>query len=304
MRNLLLFALVAGLLWLVPIAAAQPAGLSVTKATDHVQETSSGITATEALEFNVTSAPAFLAAPVIRFLLDPDAPRPTVQVEVAGKPPATVDPARVKSVASSASGLPTFEANLTGMLGGLKNGDRVVLTSVHPVADATYRHGFAYAVPQAIVYATPLNGHAPKSTELGAFNPTLNGDEEHAVKTNVAAGFSYSLTFAAVGVAATPTNLNPYLVGGLGLVVGFVLAWSLFTRGKKGKKFEKGGEMESGAMLEARRRTLMAALKELELAHEAKEISDAAYAPLKEEYKAQTVRVLRSLEEKKEAPRT
>ena len=93
--------------------------------------------------------------------------------------------------------------------------------------------------------------------------------------------------------------------GALGVVVGLFLAYVAVRQGwvsapGKAKKFVKGGAMESRAVLEARRRTLLAALKELETAHETREVPDDAYGPLKEEYKAQAVRVMRSLEEKKE----
>ncbi|HLE47945.1 MAG TPA: hypothetical protein VI818_06580 [Candidatus Thermoplasmatota archaeon] len=93
-----------------------------------------------------------------------------------------------------------------------------------------------------------------------------------------------------------------FLAAFAGFIIAVVAARQGWLGSARAKKFEKGGEMESNDMLEARRRTLMAALKELEIAHEAKEIPDDAYAPLKEEYKAQAVRVLRTLDDKKEPP--
>ena len=160
---------------------------------------------------------------------------------------------------------------------------------------------------QLIVYAVPLEGRIPNGEGIPAFVDI--GERYHAGVENPSDGQHYLVEFLDAP-AAQPTrgttDFTPYVFAVAGIVVGFLLALFLARKGmiaQKAKKFEKGGTMESRDMLEARRRTLMAALKELELAHEAKEVPDNAYAPLKEEYKAQTVRVMRNLETKNEPGR-
>ncbi|HEX9816720.1 MAG TPA: hypothetical protein VGB18_07050, partial [Candidatus Thermoplasmatota archaeon] len=156
---------------------------------------------------------------------------------------------------------------------------------------------------QLVIYAEPMDNRVPVGENVPEFFPTET--RYHAVDENVADGHHYTVEFVTVqteGPGGT-RDLTPYLFAFVGVAVGFLIALMLARRGliaQKEKKFEKGGTMESRDMLSARRRTLMAALKELELAHDAKEIPDNAYAPLKEEYKAQTVRVMRTMDEKKE----
>lgn len=162
----------------------------------------------------------------------------------------------------------------------------------------------ACATESLVVFATPAAGADATGPNLGAFAPTGDG-RLHATPGAVGAGFPVVVTFIEGDAPPAPVeDLTQYVWGAAGLLVGVFLMYVVVKQGwvqiRREKRFEKGGRMESPSMLEARRRTLMAALKELETAHEADEVPEEAYSPLKEEYKAQAVRVLRSLESRKE----
>ncbi len=162
----------------------------------------------------------------------------------------------------------------------------------------------ACAAASLVVFATPATGSDATGPNLGDFVATGDG-RLHATPGAVGAGFPVVVTFVEGDAPPPPIeDLTQYVWGAAGLLVGLFLMYVVIKQGwvriRREKKFEKGGRMEGAAMLEARRRTLMAALKELETAHEADEVADEAYSPLKEEYKAQAVRVLRSLEARKE----
>jgi len=134
----------------------------------------------------------------------------------------------------------------------------------------------------------------------------IGGGRLHFGQKDVGANTTHTFFFEASPTVTTATSdLSKYVWAIAGAVLGaflvlFVIRQGWMSAPGRSKKFLKGGAMESRTMLEARRRTLLAGLKELEAAHDAKEVPDDAYAPLKEEYKAQAVRVLRTLEEKKE----
>jgi len=92
----------------------------------------------------------------------------------------------------------------------------------------------------------------------------------------------------------------------VGLVLGFLVWAMLVQRGVVQRRSRKQVvttaahvEMarEGKATLEARKRTLMAALKELEVAKMNGEVDTAAYDRLKAEYKKETVSVMRALEQ-------
>jgi hypothetical protein len=59
----------------------------------------------------------------------------------------------------------------------------------------------------------------------------------------------------------------------------------------------EAAKRESPAILETRKRALMAALKDIELAHQNREVEDAPYDAVKADLKAQTVTVMRALDE-------
>ena len=170
-------------------------------------------------------------------------------------------------------------------------GPQAVLKAYYPVAQFTVRavaidDGYEAGSPDMMLAAT-------------------SAVEYHGGRQNLAAGDETEVSFAAkAGAPLQSDNMTKWAWGISGLILGllvmFVAVKQGWLKGGTGPKFVKGGAMESKAMLEARRRTLMAALKELEQAREANQVPNDAYGPLKEEYKAQAVRVMRSLEEKKE----
>ncbi len=207
------------------------------------------------------------------------------------------------SVVNDGSGHDTAYVNLSALHTAIATSDKFSIRFEYDVGP-TYDRFVTSEPAQLVVYAEPIDDQIPVGENLPNFFPT--SDRYHAVDENVADGHHYTLSFVAVqttGNGGATRDMTPYLYALVGVIAGFLIALMLARRGliaQKEKKFVKGGAMESRDMLTARRRTLMAALKELELAHEAKEIPDNAYAPLKEEYKAQTVRVMRNLEEKNE----
>jgi hypothetical protein len=295
-RSLLVVALL-GIIAL-PSAVAQP--LEGTKVTDRLWDEGDGIRVSERLEFRVANASSFTKQPWVNFSADMERMEgnPIVSASL-GNQTHVLETERKDSSGPQTPGFQDFQANLSGLFPDARDGDALVLTVNYTTRGPSHSGRFGYAFDQAIVYVTPAKGHDVRVERINGFMPTGNGDEQHAVVGAVPEGYSYRVEFAEPGDLR---DLNTYVYGGIGIVLGFLIAWFLLKRQPKAKKFEKGGQMESSVMLEARRRTLMAALKELELAHEAKEIPDTAYAPLKEEYKAQTVRVLRSIEDKKETP--
>lgn len=195
-----------------------------------------------------------------------------------------------------------YMANVTGYLSAPSAGSTFLLLAGYATSAPLLQMKLHYAADRLVVYASPRAGYAPESAALGTFLPTAGG-QTHAVKLNPGAGFAYDFQFGPELSTGNTRDYSTYGWGMAGLVLGFALAYAGARRGlwsAKAKRFVKGGEMESATMLEARRRALMAALKELETAHDAKEIPDEVHGALKEEFKAQTVRVLRTLEEKKE----
>lgn len=95
----------------------------------------------------------------------------------------------------------------------------------------------------------------------------------------------------------------------IGLVAGLAIWAFLVQRGlvQKRKRKQVAGtaahkevaKVESAPTLEGRKRVLMAALKELELAKMNQEMDTAVYDALKADYKKQTVTVMRAIEESK-----
>lgn len=294
--RLLLAALV---LLSIPGASGAPAGATVAKETVTIGQQGSSLSVEERIEFQVSDAAGWASGANWTLWLQPDATGVQASASRNGQEQVLAPP-RVGRIAS-AGPFHQFYANLSGLYGNVSSGEALVLT-LRYTAGSTYSHRLSSVAETLVVFAEPDSGFEPTSTNLPAFFPT--GDRYHAAMQGAPEGLTFTVGFVAAGGGpAGARDLNPYLWGAAGLVGGFLVAAFLARRGKLGaapKKFEKGGEMESRDVLEARRRSLMAALKELELAHEAKEIPDSAYAPLKEEYKAQAVRVMRSLEEKRE----
>lgn len=198
----------------------------------------------------------------------------------------------------------TLTINLTSVQASAAPGAQYTVSVTYPVGGTQAVLKAYYAVAAFTVRAVALDdGYQASSPDL--MLAATSAVEYHGGKQNVVAGDETVVTFAAkAGAPVQSDDMTKWAWGLSGLVLGllvmFVAVKQGWLKGGSGPKFVKGGAMESKAMLEARRRTLMAALKELEHAREANEVPNDAYGPLKEEYKAQAVRVMRSLEEKKE----
>lgn len=284
------------LLLLLPTAhAAAPPGVTVARETDVIGYDAERLSVFLLLEYRVTDPAAYASNATWRFYTPLGVPEPSVKLrrENAESP---VDPARVNA-SGTAGAFAAWAIDLRANLGSLQTNENHTLSLSFNVQAMSVRFKAAAGLPQLVVYVENAGDRPILGERLSSFVPA--GARQHATATNMADGTEYAVTILA-SPSAPGRDMNPYLWGVGGLVLGFALALLWMRRSPKAKKFEKGGAMESRSVLEARRRTLMAALKELEVAHEAKEVPDEAYAPLKEEYKAQAVRVMRSLEEKKE----
>lgn len=288
--------LLATLLLVPAIDAAPPAGAVVDRETDTVeQSTATTNHISEKIEFRVTVTSQYNG----NWSFDIQPGHQNLQAFASRNGD---EQAVNVSVVKDGRGHDTAYVNLSAVHTAIATSDMFSIRFEYDVGP-TYDRFVTSEPAQLVIYAEPLDDRVPVGENVPEFFPTET--RYHAVAQNVGDGHHYTVEFVTVqaeGPGGT-RDLTPYLYAFVGVIVGFLLALTLARRGmiaQKTKKFEKGGAMESRQMLEARRRTLMAALKELELAHDAKEIPDNAYAPLKEEYKAQTVRVMRNLEDKKE----
>ena len=298
MKTRIQLLLLASLLIVPTIDAAAPAGAVVDKETDTIQQTSqTGNHISERIEFRVTVTSQYRGN--WSFQIQPGHQN-LEAFAVRNGEEQTVN----ATVVDDGSGHDTVYVNVSAIHTAIATSDTFAIRFEYDVGP-TYDRIVTSEPAQLIINAEPMEGKVPSGEKIPPFVDT--GGRYHAGMENPPDGHSYTVEFFTVsanpGGQPATRDFTPILYGIAGLAVGFLLALFLARRGmiaQKAKKFEKGGTMESSTMLEARRRTLMAALKELELAHDAKEIPDNAYAPLKEEYKAQTVRVMRRLDEKKE----
>ena len=92
------------------------------------------------------------------------------------------------------------------------------------------------------------------------------------------------------------TNYYMYSTLFLLLILVIVLAYSVRSK----KKMEKR-ESESTELLEAKKELLMNVLKEIEKRYRSKELSEDIYNRLKEDFKRETVNIVRKLEEMKQS---
>lgn len=277
------FALLALLLLALPTAAAQMPG----KETVNVMQSDQGLTVIDVLEWPSSIPHAFFWAPqgaaAVKVALVRADNTETAQTQ---SKTGTIRDGQEEYRVALANATAPVRLKIEYVMGG----DSVTL---RPWYDAG----------EYVVFATALQGQEPRSSTLG-FSP-LEGQRYHSTKQDTNANESYVVTFATVPhTGATNKDQTDWLWIIGAFLVGFLLAYIAFRKGwiaaqAKATKFQKGGAMESRSMLEARRRTLLAALKDLEQGHETKEVGDDVYGPLKEEYKAQAVRVMRTLEEKK-----
>ena len=113
--------------------------------------------------------------------------------------------------------------------------------------------------------------------------------------------------------AATPPDtpspspdMMPWLYAAVAFVLGCVV-WAMLVRAgavqRKTRKqvvataaHEEIAAKETAPVLEGKKRALMAALKDVELAHQGREMDDATYDAVKADFKRQAVNVMRALE--------
>lgn len=108
-------------------------------------------------------------------------------------------------------------------------------------------------------------------------------------------------------VAAPATPMSPWLFAVAGLVVGCILWALLVARGIVQKRSRRqvaavaahveAATNEPPAVLEAKKRFLMGALKDVELAKQNGELENNVYDAVKADFKRQTVTVMRAIEE-------
>jgi len=288
------WALLALLLLALPNARAESAPASQTEMIGQVSATRLHVA--EQLDWSSGSSDPTVA----RFQAPPALSNLTVTLWSGGRAQ-PIPASAVQKTGPMASGLDLYRADLSsGQVA--QNGSFTVYVE-YDVTGTSVKLATTYDVARLTVFVSHKASEAVTSDYFTQWIP-IDYRVEHATRNDVPANQTYTFSFQAAPTAPSQDR-TPILWGVLGLVAGIVLmligvrmGW-VASRPQKAK-FEKGGASEARTMLEARRRTLLAALKELEHAHEAKEIPDDAYAPLKEEYKAQAVRVMRNLEEKKE----
>ena len=290
----------------VPITQAQPTGgLTIEQHEIRLVESDSSILVVEVLRATATSS--FDGNITMRVPTGASNPTGKVTPSETGNA-APVPPARLQVQASSdayGEGMVRFYMWDVGYAGPQAASFEVEIAYTVTGSTSFVTHIFEPAAT-LVVYATPGADREVLAVGMGKLIPTENGEQQHVVVKDAKAGSGVILIFQTASGMASEQDLTKYIWSLAGLFVGLFIMYVIVKQGwihiQRPRKFEKGGRMESTPTLEARRRTLMAALRELEIAHDAKEIPDDAYAPLKEEYKAQAVRVMRSLDDKKDKP--
>ncbi len=170
--------------------------------------------------------------------------------------------------------------------------DALVLVYTAPTMDV------AASVPNEL----PADFFYPR--EPGSTDPTLVIHQYHSV-----GGFWFTVFPAGEAVTPAPVadGSNAWMWLLIGLLIGAGAWYALVRFGyvQKRQRKQVAGEAahkvvaktEPKTVLEGRKRVLMAALKELEMAKMNKEIDTEAYDALKADFKRQTVTVMRALEE-------
>jgi hypothetical protein len=288
---------ILALVLLIPTATAEP---DPSRGRDGFAQRGTGMHVVHQVDWEIPSADAYDAE--AHFY----APQPITNLSVSIVRAAATVPIPANSVLKlpPVGTFDLYRVNLSAVQPNATAGTRYSLLVEYDLRTTVVQMRNYYALPTLTVFVQPLSGYAATSNTFESFLPTGTG-AGHAVRTDAAANLTYDVAFEKIPTAAATRDLTRWVWLGVGLVLGLFLMLVSVRRGwvsaaPPARRFEKGGAMEARTMLEARRRTLLAALKELEQAHEAKEIPDDAYAPLKEEYKAQAVRVMRNLEEKRE----
>jgi hypothetical protein len=294
--------LLLALVFVPPPASAQPtAGIHVTSHQVSLEETGSGIDVEEILAFRIESAADFegnvtMFVPAGSGSFSARATSGSSSFDVPGE-------RVVLEPGVNAADQPRLVVSLGADLGNVSDGQAVNLTVFYSVAGvSSFTKSLWDPADSFALFLAPRPGSDPFVVGIDAPLMEVGDGRWHAAVSDVPSHYHFAATFRPE--APPVQDLTKYVWALAGVVLGLFVMYVIVKQGwvtiRRQKKFEKGGAVESSSMLEARRRTLMAALKELETAHDAKQVPDDAYAPLKEEYKAQAVRVLRSLEGKKE----
>lgn len=289
------YALAALCLLVLPIAAAEPAPATQRNS---VIQTDGGMHVTEQLDWQFTDNASY--EPVARFQAPPAIANLAITLWQGARSSSVPGDAVQRSAGTG--GLDLYRVDLSDLQPSIAAGARYSVVVEYDQAGTTIRLATTYAAGSLTLFVRTLDGWTAASDRFSEWIP-VGHDTHHATLQGVAANETHTVTFTRAAAAST-RNLDTYVWGAGGLFVGLIVMMVAIRQGwvasRAKPKFEKAGAAESRALLEARRRTLLAALKELEQAHEAKEVPDDAYAPLKEEYKAQAVRAMRNLEEKRE----
>lgn len=159
-----------------------------------------------------------------------------------------------------------------------------------------------------IIAYVPNGHHVDTSAQLlwdPPWNCTSAPCRIHEYETSGGLHFAILPGPAPGGTIIEADESFPYLPVVLGILGGILLWAFLVQRGlvQRRRRQEvttaahKTAATEGKDVLEARKRVLMAGLKELEMAKMNKQVDDATYDKLKSELKRQTVTVMRALEE-------
>lgn len=299
MKITLLASLAVAVLFL-PLASATP---EVPTHAVSVIENGAELQVSEALTFRVTSTATY--EDHVRFYARTGATNLQVRLSPPSGPNVTLLPAFVTRDGPAIGELEPYRANLSAAMSPLAASQsfKIEVGYRSPAASRVDLRT-SYPTTQLAFTAQPGDGRTAYSSSFPDGLARIQSNVLHGGLADAPAEWTYSVAFTAAPPAAMASDLTAYVWALGGLVLGLLVFYVGSRQGwfevtAKSKKYVKAvGEPRS--VLEARRRALFAALKELEHAHEAKEIPDEAYGTLKEEYKAQTVRVMRWLEERSE----
>jgi hypothetical protein len=191
----------------------------------------------------------------------------------------------------------------------------MTVLSTQAAGDVT---GFSLDVPRAagnsrvaIVYV-PLGQEASAASEPSRSLPSTSGAATILEFTEVPSPFWVAVHPAAQaggdssGPASGPSGINPWLMLAVGVALG-AIAWAfLVSRGAvqaKGRKqvaataaHVEAAANDPPAVLEGKKRALLAALKEIEVAKMNNEMPNDVYDSVKADLKKQAVTVMRALE--------
>lgn len=195
-------------------------------------------------------------------------------------------------------------------------GNASSLTFSFRVRADTFSMRFAHDADSAVVQVIAAEDQRPESDEL-SFSRFQEGQSMWIADGATARSYDKDDTFtirfvnAPVAAGAASSSLRDNLAWvGVGALSGAFLIGALVKAGilriAPPRTRAQPGRAALGEVaretLEARRRILMAALKELDMANRAGEISTGVHSPLKAEFMEEAVRVTRELERRAATP--